>query len=106
MDQKALKIAIENGNIEWQRHSLERMLERGISRAMVKEVLLSGEIIENYPNDKPFPSALFAGWIKEKPLHVVAAFDAQSNYCFVITAYRPDLEHFESDYKTRRQHGN
>lgn len=21
---------------------------------------------------------------------------------FVITAYKPDLEHFESDYKTRR----
>ena len=106
MDQKALKIAIKNGNIEWQRHALERMLERGISRAMVKEVLLSGEVIEDYPNDKPFPSALFAGWSKEKPLHVVAAFDAQSSYCFVITAYRPDLEHFESDYKTRRQHGN
>ena len=29
-----------------------------------------------------------------------------SAFCFIITAYRPDLEHFESDYKTRREHDN
>ena len=38
------------------------MLERGISRSEVFEALLSGEEIENYPNDTPFPSALFLGW--------------------------------------------
>ena len=105
MDREQLKIAVENGNIEWQRHALERMMERRISRDTVKEVLLSGEIIEDYPDDKPYPSALFLGWIKEEPFHVVAAFDSVSRYCFVITAYIPDLEHFESDYKTRRKYG-
>ena len=106
MDKGKLKKAINRGNIEWQRHALERMMERDITRAAVKEVLLSGEIIENYPDDKPFLSALFLGWVEEKPLHVVMAFDHESGYCFVITAYKPDLEHFEADFKTRRQHGN
>lgn len=106
MNKDQLKISIENGYIEWQRHALERMMERGISRESVKTVLLTGEIIEDYPDDKPYPSALFFGWIEGNPLHGVAAFDSQSNYCFVITAYKPDLEHFESDYKTRRKHGN
>jgi hypothetical protein len=46
------------------------------------------------------------GWFEEEPFHVVAAFDSLSEYCFVITAYKPDLEHFEPNYKTRRQHGN
>lgn len=105
MNREQLKIAVENGNVEWQRHALERMMERGISRDVVKEVLLSGEIIEDYPDDKPYPSALFLRWIEGEPLHVVAAFDSISSYCFVITAYIPDLEHFESDYKTRRKHG-
>jgi len=95
--------AVKKGYIEWQRHALERMMERGISREMVKEVLLHGEVIEDYPDDKPYPSALLLGRVKKQPLHVVAAFDSLTGWCFVITAYKPDLEHFESDYKTRRK---
>lgn len=106
MDRDKLKVAVENGEIEWQRHALERMMEREISRDIVKEVLLSGELIEDYPDDKPYPSALFLGRVKGEPFHVVTAFDSESSYCFIITAYRPDLEHFESDYKTRMKHGN
>ena len=79
-------------------------MERGISREIVKEVLSSGEIIENYPDDKPFSSALFLGWMEEQPIHVVAAYDSVSQYCFVITAYKPDLEHFERDFRTRRKY--
>ena len=103
MDRDRLLIALKNSCIEWQKHALEQMMERGISRETVKEVLRSGEIIEDYPDDKPYPSGLFLGWVKGEPLHVVAAFDSLTGWCFIITAYKPDLEHFESDYKTRRQ---
>lgn len=106
MDRYKVKAAIENGKVEWQKHAFERMMERNISRGIVKNVLLTGEIIEDYPDDKPYPSALFLGWEGENPFHVVTAFDAESGYCFVITAYRPDLEHFEPDYKTRRRYDN
>lgn len=106
MDREGLKRAIESDSIEWQRHALERMMERGISREIVKKVLLSGEIIEDYLNDKPYPSALLLGWVEGEPFHVVTALDSESGCCFIITAYKPDLEHFEPDYKTRRQHGN
>jgi len=37
------------------------MLEKGISRASVKHIICTGEMIENYPDDKPFPSGLFYG---------------------------------------------
>jgi hypothetical protein len=103
MDENKLRTAIGNGYIEWQRHALERMMERGISREAVKEILMNGIIIEDYPEDKPYPSALFLGKIKGEPLHVVTAFDSSTGWCFIITAYRPDLEHFEPDFKTRRQ---
>ena len=102
MDRDKLTDAIQNGMFEWEVHALERMMKRGISRETVKQILLEGEIIEDYPDDKPFPTALLLGWFHGEPFHVVAAFDPLSGYCFVITVYRPDLVHFESDYKTRR----
>lgn len=52
-------MVVENGYIEWQRHALERIMEREILRDSVKEVLRNGEVIEDYPNEKPYPCALF-----------------------------------------------
>ena len=103
MDTNQLKKAIKNGRIEWQKHSLERMMERGITREEVKRVLLEGELIENYREDKPFESGLFLGWIDGKPLHTVASIDSRSDCCFIITVYKPDLKHFEQDYRTRKK---
>jgi hypothetical protein len=104
MSKNPFKTAIERENIEWQRHSVERILERNISTRCVKEVLLTGEILESYADDKPFPSYLILGWCEGYPLHVVAAIDTNKELCFIITAYRPDIEHFKSDFKTRRHH--
>ena len=65
-------------------------------------MLRAGARIEDYPEDVPYPSALFLGWVEGKPLHVVAALDAPAQWAYIITAYEPDLEHFESDYRTRK----
>lgn len=73
MNKEEIKKAIKSARIEWQRHAFERMLERNISTDAVKSVLLSGVIIENYPDSKPYPSALFFGLIKRKPFYVIAA---------------------------------
>lgn len=61
MNRDQLIEAIQEGMIEWQIHALERMMKRGISREIVKHVLLEGAIIEDYPDDRPFPTALFLG---------------------------------------------
>ena len=37
--------------ILWTQHCLQRMQERDISRADVKNGIATGEIIENYPDD-------------------------------------------------------
>lgn len=62
MDSAGIRIAVEEGSIEWNRHALERMMERGIARGRVKSVLMTGEVVEDYPNDQPYPSALFLGY--------------------------------------------
>ncbi len=88
-------------SIGWRRHALERMFERNITRAQVKQVLKSGMIIETYRDDQPFPSKLIYALVDEVPLHVVVAQDTMTAECYVVTAYIPDTAHFESDLITR-----
>ena len=95
--------AIALGRIEWRKHVLQKLAERGIPQQAVREVLLQGERIRDYTDDKPFPSALFLGYVSGKPLHVVAACDETNRQAFVITAYEPSLETFEADYRTKRK---
>jgi Domain of unknown function (DUF4258) len=51
----------------------------------------------------PFPSTLFLGYTGGKPLHVVASCDEINRRAFVITAYEPSKDVFESDYRTRKK---
>ena len=103
MDTKKLIKAIKLQQFEWRKHTLQRLSEREISQESVINVLTKGEQIENYPDDKPYPCALFLGFIKERPLHVVVALDETNKWVYIITAYEPNLEYFESDFKTRRK---
>lgn len=99
---EAFSTAIHRGAIEWNRHALERMMERGISRRDVIEVILSGEPIEEYVADYPYPSVLMLGNSDGAALHVVVSFNSEQGTLYVITAYVPDTMHFLDDYKTRR----
>jgi len=77
--------------------------ERTITREDVLQILLSGERIEDYPDDFPLPSALFLGRIAGGPVHVVAAFNGARKTVAIITVYEPPLNHFEHDFRTRRK---
>ena len=88
--------------ILWTQHCLQRMQERDISRADVKNGIATGEIIEDYPDDFPHPSCLIFGYtINDKIIHVVAGSDGK--YIYIITAYFPNTIKFEKDLKTRRK---
>ena len=48
--------------------------ERGITIPDMEQALLNGEIIEAYPDDKPYPSCLVLGWLDSfDPLHIVCS---------------------------------
>ena len=103
LDINRIQELIRKRRVVWKRHALERMLERGLTRSIVLEAVLTGELIEDYTEDRPFPSGLFLGWQGKKPLHVVITMDTDDNVAAIVTAYEPNLEHFESDYRTRRK---
>ena len=96
-----IQIFCKQSKIKWYQHALERMQERDISRADVKNCLMGGEIIEDYPDDFPHPSCLVFGYaVNNKIIHVVVSMDKEN--FGIITVYYPSTEKFESDLKTRK----
>jgi len=59
----------------------------------VHEAVLSGKLIESYPEDEPYPSCLLYGRTSDnRPLHIVCAYSREDNMVIVITVYQPDPE--------------
>jgi len=79
---------------------MKRIEQRGISQSNVEDVLKTGEIIEDYPNDYPFPSCLMLGR-GNKTLHVVCGVG--KDRLWIVTAYYPNPEKWQDDYKTRKE---
>lgn len=65
--------------------------------------VLRGEIIEDYPSDKPYPSCLIYGdSFTGEPIHSVWAYNPETKWSVLITVYRPDPERWV-DWRTRRK---
>lgn len=101
------EVFLDGANVEYTAHCQKRMLERDISRADIKNCIMHGEIIEEYPlseennSIKSLPSCLVLGLklSSDEKMHVVVGFDGYK--ALVISAYHPDLVHWAADYKTR-----
>lgn len=67
----------------------------------VFEAIRMDEVIEEYGDDKPYPSVLVCGRAQnERPLHVVCAYSGEDDLAIVVTAYQPD-PNLWMDYKGR-----
>ncbi len=84
-------------------HAIRRMFERGLGRATILGIVRDGEVIAEYPEDKPYPSSLLLGFVSGAPVHVVVAREAAHRQCFVVTAYSPDAGVWSDDFRKRRQ---
>ena len=102
-DRQSFLQSIAEGRIEWRKHVLVRLLERGITQAKVLECVSSGACIQTYSDDTPFPSALFFAMVEGEPFHVVASFDEIMKKVYIITAYKPSSDIFEPDFITRKK---
>lgn len=90
-------------NIRITLHAAKRLEQRGIFIKDVISCITNGEIIEQYPDDYPYPSCLIFGMsVNEKFLHVVIGH--HESELFLITAYFPSTDKWESDFKTRKEH--
>ncbi|RLA95838.1 MAG: hypothetical protein DRG32_06065 [Deltaproteobacteria bacterium] len=83
-------------------HALQRMFERRVTEEDIRHVLETGETIERYPDDKPYPSRLVLGWVGGRPLHVVVADNKEEGTWIVITIYEPDPTLWEEGFRRRK----
>ena len=70
----------------------------------VVEVVLNGKIIEDYPEDEPYPSCLIYGKTeKDRPLHVVCAYSKEDELTIIVTVYHPDPEKWIDNEERRKE---
>ena len=96
-----LKVLNKPENIAITEHARIRLYERHISIDDIVKGISSGEIINQYEDDKPLPSCLILGfYVKTQYIHIVVSCD--TDFIYLITAYFPDPEIWENDFKTRK----
>jgi hypothetical protein len=84
-------------------HAIDQMNrpERMISPREVREVIFSGQLIEDYPEDPRGHSCLLSGSTHlNRIIHVVCS--PKDEYLAIISAYVPDPERWEEDFTRRR----
>lgn len=83
-------------------HALARMAQRGFEPAEIHYVLDNGSIIEQYPEDSPYPSCLVMSWINGRPVHVVVAINDDAQESIVITVYEPAPNVWDNGFTRRK----
>ena len=88
MDIADVRKAFVENKFRYTKHGTEQRINRHITGEDIKQAILAGEIIENYPTDKYGPSYLVYGKTDMgRPLHVQIAI---LPIISIVTVYEPD----------------
>ncbi|MEA5535085.1 DUF4258 domain-containing protein [Crocosphaera sp. XPORK-15E] len=100
---KNIKLAVEMNQVIVSRHAKEEAEADNLTLEEILNSVTKGEIIENYDDDKPYPSCLIYGDNqKQEPIHSVWAYNEDTGYAVLITVYRPSPEKW-INCRTRRK---
>jgi hypothetical protein len=69
-------------------HAHKERQEEVIKTKEIREALMKGEILENYPDDPRGPSCLVLGYSGDRVIHVVCG-RTKGDWLLVITVYIP-----------------
>jgi len=96
--------AIRHNRIRITDHADEEAQADHLSFDEVFISVFQGEIIEEYPDDKPYPSCLIYGeTFRREPVHSVWGYNRQNGWAVLITTYRPDPDRWINWRKRRSQ---
>ncbi len=89
-----IRNCFETNRVLYSKHSRFEMQHEEFGRIFeheVYEAILNGEVIEEYPEDKPYPSVLISGATEtNRPLHIVCAYNEAENFSYIVTVYHPN----------------
>lgn len=100
LESERIKRFVEEDNFVISNHARVRMFQRNVSTNNIKRIIMNGEIIEEYIDDGPCPSALIFGFLENIPYHVVVA--ECEDHVRVVTIYRPEEDKWIK-YRIRRR---
>ena len=102
MDLRPVVEAVRAGRLKITDHADEEAHADGLSLGDIRDSLVQGEAIEDYPTDRPYPSCLVFGPTRAgAPVHSVWAYNAHTKWAVLITVYRPDPSRWV-DWRHRR----
>ena len=97
-----LRSYFENDEVLISDHVAMRFRQKGLKVKNIRFAVNNGEIIEQYPDDYPFPSCLILGkTIDGKYIHVVMSDEGKMSR--IITAYYPDPNKWDVQLKVRKE---
>jgi len=96
-----IRAKIASGQFEFSKPAVDQSIIRQVSVGELREAIMSGEIIEDYPEDKYGPSCLILGFTRaDRPMHIQCSYPARS-VIKIITLYEPDASLWV-DFRIRR----
>lgn len=96
-----IRAKIASGQFEFSKHAVDQTILRHIRVQDVRDAIATGQVIEDYPDDKYGPSCLILGFTKtQRPLHIQCSYPSRPKIK-IVTLYEPDPELW-IDSKTRR----
>jgi hypothetical protein len=96
--------AIHNSRIRITDHADEEAQADDLSFNEIFVSVFQGEIIEDYRDDKPYPSCLIYGeTFNNDVIHSVWGYNEENQWAVLITVYRPDAELWINGKKRRKK---
>ncbi|MGG6266901.1 DUF4258 domain-containing protein [Leptolyngbya sp. AN03gr2] len=93
------KFAVEQ--FEFSKHATDQLIVRRIQVQEIREAIVNGQIIEDYPNDKYGPSCLISGLTQNcRPIHIQCSYPSRA-LIKIITVYEPDSDQWNDDFTQR-----
>lgn len=97
-----IRCKIVRDQFEFSKHAVDQSILRSIRVEEIKEAVATGQVIEDYPDDKYGPSCLISGLTRaNRPIHAQCSYPSRP-LIKIITVYEPDLKRWRNDFKRRR----
>jgi hypothetical protein len=94
---------VASNQFEFSKHAVDQSILRGIQVQEVREAISTGQIIEDYPEDKYGPSCLVSGITQaNRYIHVQCSHPTRS-LIKIITLYEPDSKQWIDNFTRRRK---
>ena len=96
--------AIRHDRVRITYHANKEAQEDQLSVHEIYASVFQGEMIEDYPDDKPYPSCLVYGNTPTgNPIHSVWAYNHETRNAVLVTVYRPDKNRWFDWIRRRRK---